>query len=636
MTDALVVLNEPATESVDPTPPTRLLRTTVLLLFVGCAVICWGFARSRSGQGGAIEAYFIGEFILVLSPIVFLGSNKTVTEASGQLIAFVVGVATYLVAFCYSPNLFPFTDEYQHAYTAQTILATNHLFHANPALQVSAQYPGLEIVTTEISRLAGLSLFASGSIIAAVSHVTLTFLMFVLAREFGLRPRAALFAVVLLSTGYDYQSFLSYFAYETITVVFLLAAMIFFHRLLIAERSRSRWLYALGTLSFAFLTVMSHHVTGLFLLAILSIWAVFAFQSPGAIGRRLLPLGLAGAVLLMLIAWNLRIATDTVHYLTQIPTLLLGPNYRISVLAPSPSVEAYVTAGHVHATATLALPLVVLGYLGIALLAGVIALGAITIGKDQEHYPRYIWAPLILSCVAYFALVPIELFAPGGIGLVGRGQMLLLIPAGIVGAIALDRAVWPLSILDRDQRTVAPSRTSTLVGALIVLGGVAASYPPYVGKLPAPFNISAYSRTTDGRTVGVGLWIARTLRGRPVVAAGAQEQTLIESIAGSRGTSDISGLFESDRFNGFDANLVQVLRIQYVVADHRLTTQVPANGANFRHDPLANRYSHPLPPTVLSKFASIPGVSRVFDDGIIVVYDLHNSQYYAKRSRGGR
>jgi hypothetical protein len=35
---------------------------------------------------------------------------------------------------------------------------------------------------------------------------------------------------------------------------------------------------------------------------------------------------------------------------------------------------------------------------------------------------------------------------------------------------------------------------------------------------------------------------------------------------------------------------------------------------------------------VLSKFDKVNGVSRVFDDGVIVIYDLNGSRYYRPAS----
>ena len=103
---------------------------------------------------------------------------------------------------------------------------------------------------------------------------------------------------------------------------------------------------------------------------------------------------------------------------------------------------------------------------------------------------------------------------------------------------------------------------------------------------------------------------------------------LLESRSGVQIVPDAANLFETETFTTEDALLVQELRIGFVVADRRLTTEIPAGGSNFDNDPLSGLYARPLPTQVLTKFDHIDGVSRVFDDGVIVIYDLNGSRYY--------
>src|SRR5664280_1446421 len=120
------------------------------------------------------------------TPVLFLYLNRIVSHAAGLWMSISIGVATFVMTICYSPTAFAFSDEYQHSFTARSILQTDHLFHANPTLIVSPQFPGMEIVTAQLAKLSGLSIFASGSIIAGACHVVLTGLVYLLAREFGL------------------------------------------------------------------------------------------------------------------------------------------------------------------------------------------------------------------------------------------------------------------------------------------------------------------------------------------------------------------------------------------------------------------------------------------------------------------
>ena len=53
-----------------------------------------------------------------------------------------------------------------------------------------------------------------------------------------------------------------------------------------------------------------------------------------------------------------------------------------------------------------------------------------------------------------------------------------------------------------------------------------------------------------------------------------------------------------------------------------VTEQLPAAGYYFSPDPHQGNYKKPLPSQAIDKYNDIPGVSRVFDDGTIVIYDL--------------
>ena len=234
-------------------------------MLLGALIIFSSYALSRSSDGvGAIQIYFVGEFVVAIAPIIFIFRSREVSRSDGLFLSLCIGVTTFIITFCYSPLRFAFSDEYQHTLTAHSILATQHLFHANPALVVSPQFPGMEIVTTEISSLTGLSIFASGTVVAGISHVLMTALVFILAKEFGLSSRAALIAVVVLTTGYTYESFLSYYAYETFAIPFLIATLIFIMKAFKAEGTKLIILQV-ASIACGFLTIVSHHVTSYFM-----------------------------------------------------------------------------------------------------------------------------------------------------------------------------------------------------------------------------------------------------------------------------------------------------------------------------------------------------------------------------------
>jgi hypothetical protein len=88
----------------------------------------------------------------------------------------------------------------------------------------------------------------------------------------------------------------------------------------------------------------------------------------------------------------------------------------------------------------------------------------------------------------------------------------------------------------------------------------------------------------------------------------------------------VADLFFSPRYTNADRRLVHRKQLTFVVADRRITEQLPAAGFYFSPDPRQGRYKKPLPASSIDKFNTVPGVSRIFDDGTLVVYDLEGAR----------
>jgi hypothetical protein len=597
---------------------------TLLLMGLGALIVASGYALSRDANSGAIECYFAGEFLVALAPLLLLYRNKVLDRAIGVWVSIALGMVSFIVVACYSPLEFGFDDEYQHTLTAQSILTSGHLFHLNPALPVSAQFPGLEIVTTEISSLSGLSIFASGTIVAGVCHVVMTGLMFCLAKQFGLTSRASVFAVMVFSSGYTYQAFLSYFAYETIAVPFLIATLIVITKLLVSRHPRSHLLVA-GAIFLSFVTIVSHHITSYFLLALASVLILSTYLFSPKRRRQSRPLLVLLSIIVLLAFWNFVVAPETVHYLNQIVNQIRGIPHIAVIRPPDRSVSQYVTSGNSPVVVT-PLPLRLLGDFGVAAVILMLPIGAWTIWKRRVRRRRYIWIMPVLAAVAYYALLPLFVLAPGGDGLAGRAQVLLLIPAGLVAAVGLEPGLLTLS----GKHTRLGWRLRSYLGifliAIIIVGAVPASYPGFASKLPAPYNVDAITRSYDRRTVLAGMWASDYLGPHAAIAADTTDSLMLEAIAGTPVIDQVATLFETGRFTSGDDELALSLKLGYIFTDYRLTTETPADGSNFGNDPLSGVYRSPLPRRALRKFNHERGLDRIFDDGSIVIYSVTDSE----------
>src|SRR5262249_4935082 len=138
-----------------------------------------------AGHGAAVAAFWLGEAVIFAAPAALVLGRRALADAQAAWLAIALGTATYLVKYLYSPSFFAFPDEFLHLPTLTTLLGSHHLFGVNSALPVSPGYPGLEIVTSGLTDLTGLSVFPAGLIVAGLAHLVFTAAMYWLFRLVG-------------------------------------------------------------------------------------------------------------------------------------------------------------------------------------------------------------------------------------------------------------------------------------------------------------------------------------------------------------------------------------------------------------------------------------------------------------------
>ena len=94
----------------------------------------------------------------------------------------------------------------------------------------------------------------------------------------------------------------------------------------------------------------------------------------------------------------------------------------------------------------------------------------------------------------------------------------------------------------------------------------------------------------------------------------------VEPVSPLNGSNNPAPLFFDQRLTPSDLALIRKDDIRYVVTDTRLTEGLPLYGAYIA--PGETRNPERLTAAELEKFNSIPGVSRIYDNGAIQVYDV--------------
>lgn len=590
----------------------------------GVMIVALAFAASRAGSTWAGPAFWVGQGVLYAVPAALLVSRRPVSRREGAGIAWLIPAATYVITVAYSPTEFRFLDEFLTVRTAQSILATHHLFHINTALLVSPQYPGIEIVTTAVSSLSHLSIFTSGIIVVGLAHVLLSLGIYYLLLEVTHRPRVAALGVLIYSTGPHFQFFDSYFIYEVLALPLMVAcllAVIKMNRVGGDWRLRLSWAGVAAV--FAGATVVSHHVTSYALFGFLLALEVAQLlrHRRGLQDWLLLPslICLTGGFIAL---WDLKVATETISYFA--PTIQ-GLIAAIPLIAPA----------H-HGISTAAVPPIgprfdlALEYASVVLLFVLVALGVWRIWRARLT---------TLSSSSAFALASISLVIALGLRALGssgseyygRASTYFMIPAGLAAAFAIAKFRMPGALRPQwiSGRVVARWSWWVGVAAIVLLGvgGVAGGWPAYYARLPGGYRVDAWERSVDQHTQQLASWAKNELPPNYGVASDFATSNLLSSVGHEAAPSGVAKLFLTSRFSASARKIVREEKIDFIVVDHRWSEELPADGSYFANDPKADRYRSPLPVADLDKFNHIAGVSEIFNDGTIAVYALAGSLY---------
>lgn len=593
---------------------------TAIGMAAGVLIIALSYAASRGSQPWASPAFWTGEVILYGVPAVAILKPGRFRLRDGQVIALLVPITSYVVEQSYSLGRLLFLDEFEHVRTAQAILRTHHLFHPNVSLAVSPQYPGLEIVTAAISSMAHLPIDVSASVIMGVLHCLLGVGVFLLVQEVTHQPRWAALSVLIYAAEPHFQFFDSYFIYQNMAFPFMLGSLLATLRMI---RASGRWdwiAWGAVALACAAVTVVSHHVTSYALLGMLA--ALEVGQVLVGRGRSPRLLGLLVTIAGVTLVWDLGIATATVGYFAGFVrgiTSGLGGQHGGGASPPprGPIVDT------------------VAEYLGIVVLCGLVA---VALGRLWHARHRIVWGVRLgmgVGALGVYLAIAAGVVVPGGGQLWGRAATFVMLPGAMLAAWAVLRlggwlaVVWPWS---GHLRSRWGWRLFGLLAVVcLAVGGIAGGWPPWYARLPGPYLAGAWERSVDAHEVSLATWASERLSADNGVAAGYVTASILGSLGRQSNVGSVPSLFSIKKGTAAQVKLVRLRRITFIVVDLRDAQLLPADGFYFSGAQLPTKDPKPLARSALTGFASVPGLSRVFDDGTLIVYDVTGSAYAPPR-----
>ncbi len=596
----------------------------VAVLAAGVLAISAAYAVGRAGHGGsaheaAVAGYWAGQALIFAAPAALVLGRERPAEAPAAWLAVALGLATYLVKYLYSPGGFQFSDEFLHLRTLASLQGTHHLFGVNDALPVSPGFPGIEIVTSALTDLTGLAVFPAGLIVAGLAHLILTTALYTLFRQVSGDPRIGLAAITVYATSPHFQVFDAIFGYQTLALAFFALALLALRAATRPDASRGRatglgevGAWALAAV-FAAATAVTHHVTSYILVGTAILIAAAALLAKDARRSRRAYLGpacfAAGSAALVAL-WTGLVVPGTVSYLSPAVSQL-SDGFRSALsghLAQTGSTAPLPTpaADRVASIAVAVLIMVVIPF------------GWRQVWRTQRGDP---WAlALAAGAVLYYPCVALPFATADGSEIAGRLLTFVYIPVGYTLAAALV-ARPPAAALKLTGRRRA---TAGLATAVLLAGGITQGWPPWWERLPGRYVVDGFESGVNAESLAAAGWAAATLPPGQRFAADYTNYILLGTLGGQNPVNGLTALFCGRSWTLADALIARQQAVRYLVVDLRTSQQRAPDGSLFAE---ANTCPTPIPRADLVKFDAVHGITRVYDSGNIVIYDLSEAEY---------
>ncbi len=584
------------------------------------------FLVALAGDAGRVASqwadllFWLGLLTLFLPIALRLLSSKPARRERIALLV-LLGSAIYLFRDLDYPLSFAYNDEFIHWREAQDLAASGHLFRANPLLPIGPFYPGLEILTNALSSLTGLSIFVSGMIVLGVAGLVLVLALYLFYEYLSNSARVAGIATLLYAANPNFFGNTG-FAYESLATP--LAAFVLFaivRRSYVPRGRRSGltlaiWL-GLGAV------VITHHVTSYMLVAFLLLWTAMSLL-PRIVAfchrRRdqkdqAGPGGVALLGLVLCAVWLKYTGDLAVGYLSPYLDSTVRQFMKILASESAPRQLFHDGSGYVEPLWERVTSFASVGLISLGLPFGLFQI--------WRHYRANAVALALAIGALVYPVSQVAHLTPPGQVIGARAQAYVFAPVAFVLAVGVTH-FW-LSRVPKWRYSVAVTGAI----AVIFIGGWILGTSPLWWRLPGPYLVSADHRSIEPESVAAAEWarsylgpghrmIGDFINGQLMATYGNEwvVTTVNDKII-------VSSVFLSPHF---DASVERALRrggIQYIVVDRRFSTGLPHGGYYYDEaEPDRLMYTRPIDPAVLAKFDGVKNVSRIYDSGDIVIYDV--------------
>lgn len=525
-----------------------------------------------------------------------------------------LGITPTLMWRATNPLLFTGFDEQLHMRTLGDILSSHTLFQANPLLEVSPRYPGLEVLTTLVHQL-GIPAMASAFIVILICRLLLVTVLCDAVEQLTGSARAGGLAVGIYALSPQFVFFNAQFAYQTLAIPLALAAVSMIVR---ARRSEHPLPLLAGASVCLFAVAVTHHVTSFLTAAFLVIWTIAERRH----ARLWVAYGACAAIASTFI-WAIvqrQLLTDYFGpIIDDVGSQLRGGErrelFKDSAGTAARSVDQYLLIYYAGMLCVMVATLLLLAYRW---------------WRGGEHHLR--WGPHFLA-VVMAASIPVFLAArvvPKGGELFDRSNSFLFFPLSLLMAGYIVRLWWrddhPHYGSAEHRRMEIMRAMTILLGAVAFLGGYVLGSGPNWARLPGPYMAAADTRSMDAETLAATKWARGALPAGSRIAADRVGSVLLAAQAGvwpvMKGPdgTDAPALYVAKNWGQAETDLAAAMQLRYLYVDRRLADEKPHFGSYFFQGETGG--GQQLTARQLTKFDRVPGIEVVYRHGPVSIYDL--------------
>ena len=612
------------------------LPALALLAAFGLVLVALSMRLAQAETGPAIPLFWLG-LLCIYAPVAFRSALPQTPRRERIALAVWLGLSLYLVKILRAPGGFIFHDEFPHYATADSILRAAALFRTNSLQEVSAYFPGLELVTAAIAGMAHLPIETAGVIVIGAARLIASLAIYLLYEEISGSPRVASIGAALAIAYPNYTFWSSQFSYESLA---LPLSVLVLTTALWSDRRRAPRLALTGmALLLLAAVVITHHVTSYFLAAaLILIYLVsrlrpelvaagerLAARAPAAL-TRLMPRTawrkpseratdsrgwgiLAAAAVTASGVWLLTAGREVLGYLS--PHLQAAVRGFVGLLERSSGARAPFTSSASAGGATAAAWEQLIAFAAIMLVVAGIPFGLLQIWRRYRgHSLAVVFG---LAALAYPVTLALRL-AGGGAEIANRSWDFLFVALGFVLACGVAE-LWMAR-----ERIYARAALFAAYASILFVGALIVGTPAWA-RLPGPFMVGGDTRGLQAESYALTAWARNNLGPDSRFIADYTNKWLLGSLGEQYIVDGLSWVYLSPKLDpgGELADLVK-RDVRYVVVDMRLTEQTPRIGHYFEPGEPGSPHAAPLDRDRMLKFDREPCLNRVYDAGDIIVY----------------